>query len=254
MSFNLHTMTPHLTSTRFLASAAALSGATAVLIAYLDYRQFCSLGDGGLPANFQGWKRQLQMSKLARKDTTTPAPYNIEDIKEEYGPHATTSFLKIPLQERNGTRPKIPGFVAPQRQVSDQATPEMKQSMNAHLDSLVLANNKLLQRELSTLEGPVPAVQLLSSLPIPTFLERTRGEITHVHPPDGSTHVVLSLEDSKTVIEKRWGERHRLSGGQRLPWNYTLIYAPRDEGEFEVWKGIVKAAASFCCAELGEMN
>ncbi|KAE9964413.1 hypothetical protein BLS_008384 [Venturia inaequalis] len=244
-------MTSELTTIHFLAALAALAGATVLFISYLDYRHYCSLGDHGLPGNFQGWKKQLQMSRYARRDTTIPAPYNLEDIVKDYGPHATKSFLKTPLKAREGNRPKIPGFVAPQRQVSDIASPEMKNGMNAHLDSLVRTNSKLLQRELSRIEGPVPAVQLHPSLPVSALLERTRSEIIHVHPPDGTTHLILSLEDSKSVIERAWGQRHRLSGGKMLPWNYTLVYAPRDEEEFEVWKGVVEAAASFCCADVG---
>lgn len=254
INLHLRTVASTLTSTTFLASTAALVGATALFCVYLDYHNYCSLGSHGLPGNFRGYKTQLQMSKYARKDVTIPAPYNVEDIKREYGPYATTSFLNTPLQNRKGPRPQIPNFVAPQRQVSDTASSEMKMGMNLHLDALVKINGKLLQRELSRLEGPVPAVQLHPSLPIPPFLERTLGEMIHIHPPDGSTHVVLSLEDSKTVIEIGWGQRHRLSGGQMLPWNYTLIYAPRNEEEYKTWKGIVEAAARFCCAELGNIE
>lgn len=257
-TINLHprTITSTLTPSPYLASAATLGLllTTALLTVYLDYHNYCSLGSHGLPGNFHGYKTQLQMSKYARKDVTVPAPYNLKDIKREYGPHATVSFLKTPLQDRKGPRPKIPGFVAPQRQVSDVASSELKEKMNLHLDALVKINGKILQRELSRLEGPVPAVQLQPSLPIPPFLQRTLGEIIHIHPPDGSTHVVLSLEDSKTVIEIGWGQRHRLSGGKMLPWNYTLIYAPRNEEEFAVWKGIVEAAAGYCCAELGKIE
>jgi hypothetical protein len=246
-------MSSTIISTPLLASAA-VGGATFFLIAYLDYRHYCSLGDHGLPGNFYGWRKQLQMSRKARKDTIIPAPYNLDEVAKEYGPHALTSFVEGPLLAREGVRPKIPGFVVPQRQITKIASPAMKERMFAYLESLVRANSTVLQSELSRLEGPVPAVQLLSFLIPPPFLKSTRGEITHIHPPDGSTHLVLSLEDSRFVIEKGWGQRHRLSGGGMLPWSYTLVYAPRDEGEFDVWKGIVVAAARFCCAELREIK
>lgn len=245
-------ITSILASTPFLTSAA-IGVASLLLVAYLDYHHYCSQGNHGLPGNFSGWKKQLQWSRIARKDTRIPAPYNINDIKQDYGPHATMSFLKAPLNEREGGRPNVLGFVAPHRQVTETASPEMKQHMSAYLDSLVEINSKLLTRELSRLEGPFPAVQVQSSIPMPTPVERTRGEIIHVHPQDGSTHIVLSLEDSRTVIEKRWGERHRLSGGDMLPWTYTLIYAPRNEGEFSIWKDVMEAAAGFCCAESGNI-
>jgi hypothetical protein len=253
MSAYLHTIISAFTSSPMLASAA-VGGGSIILIACLDYQHYCSLGDHGLPGNFYGWRRQLQMLKFARKDTTIPAPYRLEDIMNDYGPYATTSFLSKSLQTRDGNRPKIPGFVAPQRQVTEIASPAMKARMFTRLEALVHANGDLLQSELSRLEGPVPAIQLRPSLTLPPFLERTRGEIIHIHPPDGSTHAVLSLEDSRIVIEKGWGQRHRLSGGVMLPWNYILIYAPRNEAEFGIWKDIVEAVARFCCAEIGNIR
>ena len=60
----------------------------------------------------------------------------------------------------------------------------------------------------------------------------------------------MSLADQKSVIETGWGRRHRLSGGGILPWNYTFIYAPRNETEFEVWKSMVGATVDFCLANL----
>jgi hypothetical protein len=61
---------------------------------------------------------------------------------------------------------------------------------------------------------------------------------------------VLSLVDQKRVIELGWGRRHRLSGSV-VPWNYTLVYAPRDAEELEVWKRITIAGARFCRADQG---
>jgi hypothetical protein len=127
----------------------------------------------------------------------------------------------------------------------------MKKAMFAYLDALVGANDKALQTQTSVLEGPVPAMGLseeVSEGDRPEVLRSTRGEMCHIHPPDGSTHLVMSLRDQKRVIELGWGRRHRLSGGGRLPWNYTFIYAPRDDEELAVWKRIVQAGATFCCA------
>jgi hypothetical protein len=30
-----------------------------------------------------------------------------------------------------------------------------------------------------------------------------------------------------------------------LPWSYVLVYAPRDDGEYEVWRTLVVAACRF---------
>ncbi|UNI24939.1 hypothetical protein JDV02_010654 [Purpureocillium takamizusanense] len=243
----------------YATALVAAASATLLLVAYRDYRAYIALGPHGLPDTLWGWYTQLKLSRYARKDTTVPAPYDIEAEKERYGPHATESFLQDSSslrQLRRGVRPTIPGFVAPQRQLSALASPEMKEQMNDFLRALVAANPAVLQHELSVLEGLVPAVQLKSHLGVaarPVFLKATKGEMIHVHPPDGSTHLTLSLADSRSVIEQGWGQRHRLSGGL-LGWGYTLVYAPRDEREFDVWKGLVWAAARYCCAGIQELK
>ncbi|KZZ91149.1 hypothetical protein AAL_06890 [Moelleriella libera RCEF 2490] len=238
----------------YVATAATVVGASLLLVAYRDYRAYVALGPHGLPDTFWGWYKQLKLSRKARKDTTVPAPYQLDQVKESAGPNGTKSYLnKLQLPQRTGPRPKIPGFTAPQRQTSAVATADMKEQMNAYLRRLVARNPDALQSELSVLEGPVPAVQLKQGIERPPYLRVTRGEMIHVHPPDGSTHVVLSLTDSRSVIEQGWGQRHRLSGGL-LGWGYTFIYAPRDQGELEVWKNIVCAAARYCCAEITEIG
>ncbi|KAF3766859.1 hypothetical protein M406DRAFT_241707, partial [Cryphonectria parasitica EP155] len=231
------------------------------LVAYQDYRSYVALGPHGLPDTFWGWYRQLSMSRKSRKDTTVPAPYDLDKVA---GPHDYTSYLPRSQSEalswRPGNKPpQIPGFVAPQRQVTDQASSATKKAMFEFLDALVAANPEVLQTQMSVLEGPVPAMgmkgfQTVPDSSRPRVLRQTRGEMCHIHPPDGSTHLLLSLADQKRVIELGWGRRHRLSGGGILPWNYTLIYAPRNEEEVAVWKRIVKSATSFCCADVAEIQ
>ncbi|KAK2616413.1 hypothetical protein QQS21_000655 [Conoideocrella luteorostrata] len=238
---------------KYAPAAAAAVGLAALIIAYRDYRAYVALGSHGLPDNFWGWKKQLMMTLMARKDTTVAAPYDIEGVKENYGPNATTSYFNTALEQRPGSRPQIPGFVAPQRQVTATASAKMKEQMFSYLKELTSENSSTLQSELSVLEGPVPAVQLKKGLDLPKYLEVTRGEMIHVHPADGSTHLILSLEDSRSVIERGWGQRHRLSG-RWLGWGYTLVYAPRNQDEFELWKNVTCAAARYCCAEISEIR
>lgn len=228
-----------------------------VIVAYHDYRSYVALGPHGLPDTFWGWYRQLQMTRIARKDTTAPAPYDLELVA---GPNDKTSYL--PVSQAEGLRwrpgneaPEIPGFVAPQRQMTQRASASMKKNMYQYLDSLATANPEVVQIQTSVLEGPVPAMGMKGFRDMeeslrPKMLRATRGEMCHIHPPDGSTHLILSLADQKRVIELGWGRRHRLSGGGMLPWNYTLIYAPRDEEELATWKTIVNAAVHFCSADM----
>ncbi|ORY66147.1 uncharacterized protein BCR38DRAFT_483799 [Pseudomassariella vexata] len=246
---------PYLIPTLTTISATALT--TLLALAIKDYRAYTSLGPHGLPDTFRGWATQLYMTRLgARKDVTVPAPYDLARAAQTTGDAiaATTSYLRRSggkrLSLRQGPRPTIPGFVAPQRQVTDVASPERKGEMFEYLGKLVAANMELLQSELSVLEGPVPAVQIRKGLERPAVLEKTRGELVHVHILDGSTHLVLSLADQKHIIKQGWGQRHRLSGGRILPWGYTLVYAPKDEGEMGVWKEVVGAAENVIVAVL----
>lgn len=241
------------------ATGAVVVGALAV--AYLDYRSYVALGPHGLPDTFQGWLTQLKMVPKSRKDTTVPAPYHLDSVA---GPHDKTSFLPKThaggLSWRPGSNPpRVVGFVAPQRQTTEQASVATKKAMYGYLDALVAVNSEALQTQTSVLEGPVPAMGMqgfakMSDSEKPQVLRSTRGEMCHIHPPDGSTHLVMSLADQKRVIELGWGRRHRLSGGPMLPWNYTFIYAPRNEEEIESWKSIVTAAAKFCCADVCDIQ
>lgn len=243
--------------TRPILSATGTFALGFVIVALHDYRSYVALGPHGLPDTFRGWCRQLQMSRMARKDTTAPAPYDLQLVA---GPHDTTRFLPGSQSESLSWRPgnqapEIPGFVAPQRQITQQATAAMKKSMYEYLDSLATSNSEVVQIQTSVLEGPVPAMgmkgfQEMAETGQPKVLKVTRGEMCHIHPPDGSTHLILSLADQKRVIELGWGRRHRLSGGGWLPWNYTFVYAPRNEEELATWKTIVNAAIQFCCADV----
>ena len=59
---------------------------------------------------------------------------------------------------------------------------------------------------------------------------------------------MLSYADAREVVNKQWGERHPLSGA-KLPLGFTLLYAPRDDAEFEVMKDIFRASVKFMSGE-----
>jgi hypothetical protein len=236
-----------------IITATTIVISTMAILAYRDYNAYISMGPHGLPDTLSGWITQLKLTRLARKDVLIPAPYSLEAIT---GPHDTETYLPLPdLSKRPGPLPDIPNFVAPQRQLTDQASPRMKNEMTTFLDALVAVNPHVFQRQASVIEGFAEAMAWKegSESTRPDLLTRTRGEICHIHPPDGSTHLVVSLADQKRIIELGWGRRHRLSGSV-VPWNYTFVYAPRDAEELEVWKKIVVAGARFCCASQGEVR
>lgn len=70
------------------------------------------------------------------------------------------------------------------------------------------------------------------------------------------SHVFREAHTCTVVIERGWGERHKLSGSRalralpipeaaKLPKEYIWIYAPRDVEELAVVQKIILAGARF---------
>lgn len=179
------------------------------------------------------------MSLRACSGTTVPAPYDLDLVagphdREFSSPRAPAEGLSWRPRRRGNKYPNVPGFAAPRKQTTDTASAKTKDAMFSYLDALVAENPEALQTQTSVLGGPVPAMgikgfQSMFEAARPQVLTCTRGELCHVHPPDGSTHLFLSLTYHKRMIELGWDMRHRLGCGRLLPWNYTFIYAPRNE-------------------------
>ncbi|KAL2017718.1 hypothetical protein VTK56DRAFT_1743 [Thermocarpiscus australiensis] len=152
------------------------------------------------------------------------------------------------LRPRCGPRPTVPYFVAPQRQTDMVATADMVERMEGFLRALAGANADVLRIRPSGLEGiGTPAVHLREEgegvVEVPRFMGMAKREIAHVH-REGSAHVTLSLADAEVAVREGWAERHPLSGVW-LPWSYVMVYAPRDDEEYEIWKRLVLAGCRF---------
>jgi hypothetical protein len=171
------------------------------------------------------------------------------------------------------------------------------QAILAHVNHLA-AHNTSLTRSLSVLEAhTAPSLQVthapaasratslsqlfLSGLHAPrSDASSASREFAHLHAHDGSMHVVLAPQDAALLLERRWGELHRLAGvayrgswwppvwlplpisaaarwaylhdkarkGEKakiLPPTYCLVYAPRSREEVESVKMVLNAAATF---------
>lgn len=71
-------------------------------------------------------------------------------------------------------------------------------------------------------------------------------EFAHFHPhPDYSLHLGLPKEDAVQMIEKGWGEWHPLIKRGVLPPNIVMLYAPRNQTEFEAAKIILQHSYDF---------
>jgi len=123
------------------------------------------------------------------------------------------------------------------------------QDCEEFVKSLARDNAKTLTFGTSALERHGTALFLQPSIQSPPTTRRTMGEICHLHTnSDCSSHIMLSYADAREVVNKQWGERHPLSGA-KLPLGFTLLYAPRDDAEFEVMKDIFRASVKFMSGE-----
>ncbi|KAI1375366.1 hypothetical protein F4677DRAFT_135812 [Hypoxylon crocopeplum] len=264
-----------------LAAGAAFVASPFLAYAHACYQEWLALGRGGVPHNVLGWLVQSSMHVLARSDTREPVPLSyksLADLAALYGSAGSRSFLAAWVRDRGraGARPDVPSFVAPQRQTSDAAARGTVERQNAFLEALAETNSALFEFRTSKLEGPLhmalwlrmpsssfdsgdvnAADRKAKAREVQTRLGRgPAGEFAHVH-GEGSTHVTLSPADAASLIARGWAERHRMSGVggavglEMVPWGYVLVYAPRDEAEFEVWREVVLAGARYVAEGAG---
>lgn len=231
------------------AFAGALPAALALRALYADYTAWLALGAGGLPHNALGYLIQVCMRIAAPRDTRSLDPYLSVKQVSVYKRDAAAKYL-ADLPKRAGPRPTVPPFVAPQRQTDqipgysvDKAIRDLADEAFA---SIAARNPDSISVRSSRLEGRGPAWFLGNGRPLPEWASRTGGEMAHFHGgsagADGSAHVLLGPRDAREVVEKGWGERHRLSGvGGAIPVGYTLVYAPRTGEELDVVLEILKA-------------
>lgn len=240
------------------ALAVTALGISIPTLAYAirSYRGYIALGPGGMPYNIFGWALQGFLQLLARHNTRDPTPFSQPKNRKPYEPFGTTTYLTSPIPLRQGDRPEVPGYVAPQRQLDQRPaeTTVTHARMNTFLESLAVKNPGVLVLRPSHLERRDEQAVFLDTAPgtrpLPPFIQGIRGESAHAH-PECSSHVILSMVDAEEVVRKGWAERHKLSGVAMMPWSYMFVYAPRDEVEFEIWKGIMKAGLRFVCASAG---
>ncbi len=215
---------------------AGASVAAAGFWAYRDYQKWLALGPGGLPYNFGGWLSATRMRLRAIDPLDT---VRLSEGIDESGDRAALD--EIPL--RSGPRPSVGVHPVPHRQLDQLADSRMKRDIEAVFDAAVARMPELLEYQLSFFEKRNQAITLRPQAPRHAYALASRGEVAHVHPSDGSMHMILSLRDAATVIEQGWGESHPLAGVMLdLPETYLLIYPPRDADELRVTRRILDAA------------
>jgi Family of unknown function (DUF5519) len=206
-----------------------------------DYRGWRALGPGGLPYNVLGWAIASALRPLKREPLSTRL-YDHCAV-----PPAWDRMRQGALPRRQGTRPHVAHYPIPHRQVAQLASDDVIEQTSAWIRSLPVEEPGALPLGRSVFERRGEALFCARPAQAAPWLQASRGEIAHVHPHDGSLHVVLHPQDAVAVIEAGWGERHPLCGVPLLgiPLTYLLVYAPRNAEELAVVSEIVRRASAF---------
>jgi hypothetical protein len=212
---------------------AMLVGGAGAIWVYRDYHQWLALGPGGLPYNFHGWMATTWMRRLKR-DPLDTSHFAI-------GSPGDRSFLDQ-LPSREGPRPTVAVHPVPHRQLDQLPDAEMKQKIVGAFNALVSRRSEIVHYQLSFFEKRNQAVFLNQPEAGSADAKLSHGEIAHVHPSDGSMHMIFSPSDAKKVIEAGWGECHPLAGKMGLPDTYLLVYPPRNDQELAVTARLLDAA------------
>lgn len=205
---------------------------------YRDYHAWLALGPGGLPYNFRGWLMTTWM-RTQKRDALDTARF-----ARAIGAGGNR-FLAEDLPRRAGLRPRIGVHPVPHRQLDQLPGEDMTRRIVATFDAQVGRQSDLLRYELSFFEKRNQAVFLRDPAVGHADAQASHGEIAHVHPSDGSMHMIFGASDARTVIEAGWGECHPLAGKRGLPDTYVLVYPPRDDGELLLTGRLLDAAVGY---------
>lgn len=223
-----------------LLRTAMLAAVAGGIWAVRDYRQWILLGKGGLPSTPKGWLTMTRWRFITR-ETRGVAIY------EPAIGGATDSVRLGHVPPRNGSRPVIAPHPVPHRQLDQLPGVGMRLQQDRMFDTFVSEHGSYVRYARSGYERHHNGVFVQdASAPL---ARQSDGEVAHIHPVDGSMHMIFSPSDAKKIVENGWGERHPLAGVRpRIPNTYLLIYAPRDLDELRVVNQFLKAAISHMCA------
>lgn len=163
------------------------------------------------------------------------------------------------LPARTGPRPRVAPHPVPHRQLDAHAPAAIVRTLEALFEHRAAADPTRLCYTTSHFEKRHDAITLIAPFQRHRDALDAHGEIGHVHPSDGSMHMILSPSDTRIVIERGWGERHALAGVRLgLPPTYTMIYAPREGADIGTVSSILDAAIRYMAfnpdAAPGETN
>lgn len=190
-----------------------------------DYRRWVALGTSGLPQTLRGWIAVTRYRLMMRDPFAT-------DI---YAPAGDVGPGVGNLPRRAAPRPRMAPYPIPHRQLSQYGGSLIRDELNRLFDAVVLRHSGLVEYKLSHFEKHSQAITLCCPDRGHASARASHGEVAHIHPSDGSMHMIFSEADAKAVIETGWGERHPLAGlVLGIPATYLFIYSPRDSLELSI--------------------
>ncbi|GKZ34558.1 hypothetical protein AbraIFM66950_004871 [Aspergillus brasiliensis] len=203
-----------------------------------DYQAFLALGPGGTPSTPTGYLRICLLRLFTIRDPLEPPSLPLTLLPK------TGLLNSSNLPQRHGPRPTVAG-IAPQRQMTQKASPAMYETLSTEIQNLVSHNPETLYEGTSCFEKHSTGMFCSSTDTVtPTTSTSTQqqqgvvgstlkdrdisslmmsrnqqwrhrrtcnGEVCHAHPSDGSLHLTLHPADVKAVIERGWGQRHPLT-------------------------------------------
>ena len=218
-------------------------GISVVVWAFTDYRAWRALGPGGLPATWLGWLTTTRLRMLKRN------PLKLRNFGlMQNGSESSVTYTDLPT--RAGPRPKVAPHPVPHRQLTDHAPAIVRDVLAERFSARAGAEPERLNMRRSHFEKHTMAVTVHPDYCCHPVARNACGEAGHVHPSDGSMHMILSPNDTCAVIERGWGELHGLAGrAYGLPSAYTLIYAPRTEVEVDYVMCILDRAITYMTSD-----
>lgn len=226
-----------LPASRVAAAVGCVATLAVSILTLRDYRQWRSLGDGGLPANPFGYLIVSSLRVIKRE------PFSAR-LYEKMPRQPFDGSWITELPQRSGSRPSIDPHPIPQRQLDQHGQRTMVAETQRLFDSVVAADEGLRYAP-SGFETRHDAITLGTTNIHHRVARRAKGEVAHVHPSDGSMHMTFSPADAITVLNAGWGERHALAGLGPLPLTYLMIYAPRCVDELGVIGQLLKASIAY---------
>ena len=204
-----------------------------------DYERWRGLGVGGIPNTPAGWL-QVSWLRTQKREAKDPAVF-----RPLVGQPGDGRWLK-PIPQRQGPRPNVGSHPVPHRQTDQPGSLRGRVAALDHFDARAAREPDVIAYRTSFFEKHSDAITVVKLDRAPEVVRVAHGEVAHIHPSDGSMHMILSPTDAITVLETGWGERHPLAGDYpNMPLTYVFVYSPRTIEEADVIRQILEAAASY---------